>query len=114
NESERGGVTASANSASFSLDYTNAQAITIGTEWSGKDGGAALSMSEMPDPGLPAERAHAVERVALQCRTGHGAMLALNDSKGRQRIVLEVDGDDVPRIRILDERGAVVAQLPPS
>ncbi|MGH3624242.1 MAG: hypothetical protein ACRDQ5_21055, partial [Sciscionella sp.] len=35
NESERGGVTASANSASFSLDYSNAQAITIGTEWSG-------------------------------------------------------------------------------
>lgn len=113
NESERGGITASANSASFSLDYANAQAITIGTQWSGKDGGAALSMSEMPDPEVPVERARTVQRAVLQCRTGQGAMLALHDSKGRQRIVLEVDGDDVPRIKILDDRGAVVSQLPP-
>jgi hypothetical protein len=112
NGSERGGITASADSASFSLDYANAEAITIASTWSGKDGGAALTMSGMPDPELPAEQAATVRRAALECHTGQGARFVLHDSAGRERIVLEVDADDVPRIKVLDAGGGVVTQLP--
>jgi hypothetical protein len=45
---------------------------------------------------------------------GDGALLFLNDSKGQTRIALQVDGDDVPTIKIFDAQGNVVAQLPPS
>lgn len=111
NGSEKGGLCASSTAASFSLDYANAQAITLATEWQGKEGGSALIMQQMPDPDLPPEQAAAPHRIRLGCYTQIGAMLALNDSQGRPRIVLEVDKDDTPRIKILDESGEVVSQL---
>jgi hypothetical protein len=111
NGAEKGGLCASATAASFSLDYHNAQAITLATEWQGEQGGAALIMQQMPDPDLPPDQASAPHRIRLGCYTQIGAMLALNDSRGRPRIVLEVDKDDVPRIKILDESGEVVSEL---
>ncbi len=38
--------------------------------------------------------------------------IALNDSKGRQRLRLSVDSADIPRIEVLDERGRVAHTLP--
>lgn len=38
--------------------------------------------------------------------------IALNDSKGRQRLKLSVDSADSPRIEVLDEHGKVVYTLP--
>ncbi|MGW0515733.1 hypothetical protein [Crossiella sp. NPDC003009] len=40
--SERGGIVAGASEASVSLDYPNAQALTLGTRWQGEHGAAAL------------------------------------------------------------------------
>ncbi|MEU0883434.1 hypothetical protein ABZ345_32910 [Lentzea sp. NPDC005914] len=113
NGSERGGIVAGASQASFSLDYVNAQAITLGTQWQGEHGAAALFFKQMPDPRLPVEQTPPMPtRVELVWSTGDGAVLALNDSKGRPRIVLSVDAQDVPSIRVLDENGAVVTSLP--
>jgi hypothetical protein len=48
---------------------------------------------------------------------GRGAdgesILALNDSKGRRRIVLSVDSTDTPTFKFLDEEGKVTLSLPP-
>lgn len=113
NGSERGGIVAGASEASFSLDYVNAQAITLGTKWQGEQGATALFFKQMPDPRLPVEQTPPMPtRVELVWSTGDGAVLALNDSKGRPRIVLSVDAQDVPSIRVLDESGAVVGSLP--
>lgn len=113
NGSERGGVVAGASQASFSLDYVNAQALTLGTQWQGEHGATALFFKQMPDPRLPVEQTPPMPtRVELVWSTGDGAVLALNDSKGRPRIVLSVDARDVPSIRVLDENGAVVGSLP--
>ena len=113
NGSERGGIVAGASEASFSLDYVNAQAITLGTQWQGEHGATALFFKQMPDPRLPVEQTPPMPtRVELVWSTGDGAVLALNDSKGRPRIVLSVDAGDVPSIRVLDENGAVVGSLP--
>lgn len=113
NGSERGGVVAGASEASFSLDYVNAQALTLGTHWQGAHGATALFFKQMPDPRLPVEQTPPMPtRVELVWSTGDGAVLALNDSKGRPRIVLSVDAQDVPSIRVLDENGAVVGSLP--
>lgn len=47
-------------------------------------------------------------------RSGAGeAILKLNDSKGRPRIVARVDKDDIPRLEFLDEDGRVTYSLPP-
>lgn len=113
NGSERGGIVAGASEASFSLDYLNAQAVTLGTKWQGEHGATALFFKQMPDPRLPVEQTPPMPtRVELVWSTGDGAVLALNDSKGRPRIVLSVDAQDVPSIRVLDENGAVVGSLP--
>ncbi|WP_086666063.1 hypothetical protein [Lentzea kentuckyensis] len=113
NGSERGGVVAGASEASFSLDYVNAQALTLGAKWQGEHGATALFFKQMPDPRLPVGRTPPMPtRVELVWSTADGAVLALNDSKGRPRIVLSVDAQDVPSIRVLDERGAVVGSVP--
>ncbi len=113
NGDERGGVVAGASQASFSLDYVNAQAITLGTQWQGPHGATALFFKQMPDPSLPVEQTPPMPtRVELVWSTGDGSVLALNDSEGRPRIVLSVDARDVPSIRVLDENGAVVGSVP--
>ncbi|GHH32041.1 hypothetical protein [Lentzea cavernae] len=112
NGSERGGVVAGASEASFSLDYVNAQALTLATRWQGRQGATALFFKQMPDPGLPVEQTPPTPtRVELVWSTADGAVLALNDSKGRPRIVISVDAQDVPSIRVLDEQGAVISDL---
>jgi hypothetical protein len=112
--SERGGIVAAATAAQLSLDFANAQAITLGTEWQGKSGLAAVTFNQMPDPALPIEQVTSVpQRAALGWTSGFGAFLSLNDSNGRTRILLQVDEQDVPRIQILDGQGKVVVQFPP-
>ncbi|GAA2827763.1 hypothetical protein [Nonomuraea rubra] len=110
---EKGGITASSAGASLSLDYTNAQAITMATRWEGTLGAAVLEMKHMPDPALPIGQVPAMPpRVQLGYSTPEGAFLVLSDSRGRPRIVLEIDGDDNPMIKVLDSEGKVVGQLP--
>ncbi|MEV4173118.1 hypothetical protein [Nonomuraea sp. NPDC049709] len=110
---EKGGIVASSVGASISLDYTNAQAITMATRWEGVHGAALLEMKHMPDPALPIDQVPAMPpRVQLGYSTPEGAFLVLSDSRGRPRIVLEIDGDDNPVIKVLDSEGKVVGQLP--
>lgn len=117
NQSEKGGITASSNGIGISFDYPQVQGLTMNTIYSGKLGAAQLSMQEMPDPAIPIEeltREDVPQRVLLGCsNAGDGALLFLYDHQGRPRITLHVDGDDVPRIRILDAEGNTVAALPP-
>jgi hypothetical protein len=113
NQSEKGGIIASSRSAQISFDYPNVQGLTMSTRFAGKLGAARLSMQEMPDPDIPIEELRpedVPQRVLLGCsNAGDGALLILCDHQGRPRITLHVDGDDVPRIRILDADGDVVA-----
>jgi hypothetical protein len=116
-KNEKGGLTASNTGAQISFDYPNVQAITLGTSFFEKAGASQLSMVEMPDPDIPVEeltREDVPIRVLLgTSNVGDGSLLFLYDHAGRPRITLQVDGDDIPRIQILDEAGGVVAQLPP-
>jgi hypothetical protein len=96
---------AASDTAQLTLDFANAQGITLGTSWQGKTGLAAVSFNQMPDPSLPPDQVHSVPQRA--------ALGWTSDSGGRTRILLQVDANDVPRIQILDAHGNVVAQLPP-
>ncbi|MEU6721906.1 hypothetical protein ABZ897_61620 [Nonomuraea sp. NPDC046802] len=72
-------------------------------------------MRQMPDPALPVEQLPPMpSRVQLGYSTPEGAFLVLSDSRGRPRIVLEIDGDDRPSIKVLDASGQVVSRLPDS
>ena len=42
----------------------------------------------------------------------HEASLRIKDRSGRDRIVIGVDGDGQPTIRVFDENGEEVARLP--
>jgi hypothetical protein len=116
-QNEKGGITVSRNGSQASFDYPNVQAITLGTAFEGKAGASQLSMVEMPDPDIPVEeltREDVPIRVLLgTSNVGDGSLLFLYDHSGRPRITLHVDGEDVPRIQILDADGGVVASLPP-
>jgi len=117
-QSEKGGITVSSNSAQLSFDYPTVQGLTMNTQFVDKLGAAQLSMHEMPDPAIPVEELRPEDvplRVLLGCsNAGDGSLLFLCDSAGRPRITLHVDGEDVPRISVLDAGGNVVAQLPPA
>jgi hypothetical protein len=117
NQDEKGGITVDSNVAQLSFDYPTVDALHLNAVNDGPAGAAQLSMRQMPDPSIPIEDLtpeDAPQRVLLGTDTvGDGALLFLYDSKGRPRISLQVDGDDVPRIQILDGDGNVVAQLPP-
>ena len=107
----------SSSGAQISFDYPNVQGLTMNTIYFGKLGAAQLSMQQMPDPDIPVEELRpedVPQRVLLGCsNAGDGSLLFLYDSEGGPRITLHVDGDDVPRIRILDADGNIVAALPP-
>ncbi len=55
----------------------------------------------------------ACRRVFVGRNRGGEAIVVLADSKGRDRIRMRVDQDDVPRLEFLDEKGEVVYRLPP-
>jgi hypothetical protein len=116
NQNEKGGLTASTTGASISFDYLHSQGVTLATQFEADAGAAGLIVTQMPDPSIPLAdltAADAPERIILYTDTaGSGSLLNLCDSEGRPRITLQVDGNDVPRIQILDPAGNVVAQLP--
>lgn len=118
NESEKGGITVSSTGAGVSFDYPNVEAISLQASYQDSLGGSSLSMRQMPDPSinpLDVTAAEAPMRVVLGTdNAGDGSLLFLYDSKGNPRIALQVDGQDVPTIKILDANGNVVAQLPES
>jgi hypothetical protein len=117
NQDERGGITVDPNVAQLSFDYPTVDAIHLNAVNEGTAGASQLSMRQMPDPSIPIEDLKpedAPPRVLLGTdNIGDGSLLILYDSHGRERIKLQVDGDDVPRIQILDADSNVVAQLPP-
>ena len=117
NQDERGGITVDPNVAQLSFDYPTVDALHLNAVNEGTAGLSQLSMRQMPDPSIPIEDLKpedAPPRVLLATdNVGDGSLLFLYDSKGRPRIKLQVDGDDVPRIQILDADQNVVAQLPP-
>lgn len=116
-QNEKGGIIAASDGAQIALDYSNAQGATLNTRIAGNLGAAQLMLKQMPDPAIPVEdvtSADAPLRAALAVTNyDAGCLLFLADSQGRPRIMLTVDGDDVPRIQVLDAAGNVVAQMPP-
>ncbi|GAA0924555.1 hypothetical protein GCM10009560_25350 [Nonomuraea longicatena] len=110
---EKGGIVAASTTSSISLDYANAQAITIAALWQGTRGAAGMRIHGMPDPSLPIEQVpRTPDRIQLLHTTHEGTFLALNDSQGRPRIRLAIDGDDNPSIEVLNAQGQVVSRLP--
>lgn len=108
---EKGGIIVTSTGGMVSLDWAKHDAIHLETEYQGADGRASLVMRHMPDPDLPTG-AGTTLGLSLHCSTEWGTGLQLCDSHGSPRIILEVDVNDVPSIRILDEKGNVVMRLP--
>lgn len=52
-----------------------------------------------------------IDRVDLSV-TNHKAGLTLKDSKGRDRIILSVDENDIARIQVIDTTGQIISELP--
>src|SRR5260370_39536959 len=52
-------------------------------------------------------------RLYLGRSDDRSVSLRLKDVEGRDRIVIKVDADGAPALQFLDEKGTVVAQLPP-
>jgi hypothetical protein len=117
NQNERGGIIVDSGTAQLSFDYPTVDALHLNAVNQDKAGASQLIMRQMPDPAIPIDQlkpSDAPPRVLLATdNVGDGALLFLYDSKGQPRIVLQVDGEDVPRIQILDGDGNVVAQMPP-
>ena len=108
---EKGGLLVHPTGGRIAFDYPHA-VDGINLSLSAKDGvgGAGLTINGIPDPDAgPGVRA--TPRAVLGCHTAFGAQLALCDSQGRPRIVLQVDENDRPTIKILDGDGKTVNEL---
>lgn len=107
---EKGGIVGHDAGASVSLDYPTSQGATLYTRSRPHEGAAegvaVLSLAAM----APAVGERAAERVVLSGGNS-GAALQLNDSKGRPRILIGLDADDQPMIKILDADGEPVTDL---
>jgi hypothetical protein len=71
------------------------------------------------DAAMKKLRQHALEsglsgvaRVFVGRGTKNEAVVSLADTKGKPRILLSVDGADVPSLQFLDENGKVIYKLP--
>lgn len=118
NGNETGGIVASSTGTFMGFDYPSSpdgyqgftsQGIVLQTE-SGKDAAAAgmvITDRQVTNNGKPVQHA----RASLEYVQTKGTSLSLMDSQGRPRIVLEVDGNDVPSIKILDADGKVGWQV---
>lgn len=53
-----------------------------------------------------------ISRVFVGRGPENQAMVSLSDTKGKPRILMSVDGDDVPSLQFLDENGEVVYRFP--
>jgi hypothetical protein len=76
----------------------------------------AMQLPEGPmrDEALNARARQSGTERMIMGRTPEGEVaVQLNDSKGRPRIRMLVDKDDVPRLEFLNEAGEVVYSLPP-
>ncbi|GAB3714585.1 hypothetical protein GCM10027598_22840 [Amycolatopsis oliviviridis] len=108
---EKGGLLVHPTGGHIAFDYPHA-VDGINLSLSAKDGvgGAGLTINGIPDPDAgPGVRA--TPRALFGCHTAFGAQLALCDSQGRPRIVLQVDENDRPTIKILDGDGKTVNEL---
>lgn len=54
-----------------------------------------------------------VKRAYTERYQDGSVAMGLCDSKGRDRIRMSIDADDVPRLEFLDENGEVIYKLPP-
>ena len=117
-QNERGGITVAPGIAQLTLDWPSTQAVSLSANvLEGDLPLAMLAMQQRPDPSIPPEDltpADAPTRVMLGTAPPLGAVLSLNDSSGKTRIALQVDGQDQARIVIFDGAGNVVAQIPES
>ncbi len=78
-----------------------------------EDEGSAAGIS-VEDPRAPGDSAWTGnERLALRVEHGQ-SKFELSDKAGKPRIRVSVDANDVPRIEVLDAKGAIVYSLPPS
>ncbi|AUI58330.1 hypothetical protein B1H26_33190 [Amycolatopsis sp. BJA-103] len=108
---EKGGLLVHPTGGHIAFDYPHA-VDGINLSLSAKDGvgGAGLTINGIPDPDAgPGVRA--TPRALFGCHTAFGAQLALCDSQGRPRIVLQVDENDRPTIKILDGDGKTINEL---
>jgi hypothetical protein len=53
-----------------------------------------------------------VSRVFVGRGAENQAIVSLSDTKGKPRILMSVDGDDIPSLQFLDENGQVVYKFP--
>lgn len=113
--SERGGIVASTDGGQLSFDYPNAQGMTLLAQRDGQSGTAGLFVAQMPDPNLgPTQVTQVFSGVWAGWGSNSGSQVILGDTKGRARVVVQVDTHDVPSILFLDEEGKVTFQLPPA
>lgn len=108
------------------LDYRNVPVEAIGftTHQSGDGQNAALVVMDNPTGTVDAKKLQAqdpaeiqrlqammVDRISLGV-DGHNASLVIRDRKGKERIVIGVDPNNNPEVKILDEDGKEVGRLP--
>jgi hypothetical protein len=53
-----------------------------------------------------------VSRVFVGRGTKNEAVVSLADTKGKPRILMSVDGENVPSLQFLDENGKVMFKIP--
>jgi hypothetical protein len=112
--------------ALITLDYRNTplEAIGFATHYGSKGQSAGLTVMDSPTGTVDVKKLKAtdeaeikrlqammVDRVTLGV-DGHNAALIFKDRNGKERIVIGVDENNNPEVKVLDENGREVGRLP--
>jgi hypothetical protein len=112
--------------ALITLDYRNTplEAIGLATHYGAQGQGAGLVVMDSPTGTVDVKKlkvadeaeikrlqAMMVDRVTLGV-DGHKAALVFKDRNGKDRIVIGVDENNTPEVKVLDENGKEVGRLP--
>jgi hypothetical protein len=112
--------------ALITLDYRNTplEAIGFATHYGPKGQSAGLTVMDSPTGTVDVKKLKAadeaeikrlqammVDRVTLGV-DGHNAALVFKDRNGKERIVIGVDENNNPEVKVLDENGREVGRLP--
>jgi hypothetical protein len=130
NGDEVGGIGVSGSKESghalITLDYRNTplEAIGLSTHYGPKGQSAGLVVMDSPRGAIDVKKLKAqdpaeikrlqdmmVDRINLGVN-GHNASLVIKDRNGKDRIIIAVDDNNNPEVKVLDENGKEVARLP--
>ena len=101
------GVEDSHNTRMLCFDYATAEALCLANS----DTFVGMNIIGSPKPGASVGKP-GPERISMGVTYEGNSFLKLSDNNGKERIAFTIDAENIVRIKVLDENGIPIFQIP--